>query len=143
MSDIVKNTIKNVIYPFSITGADFKNLSMLALPIKKWIDENGEEFADFIMRHRNLWNTSQYENIHLKDMPAAMDKVDILFREPLQLIKNFKDELNRIRTNTITFENYLQNHKIEIKNNMTQARFIKQDQLFKEEELKTSVNWRS
>ncbi|WP_338963529.1 MULTISPECIES: hypothetical protein [unclassified Spiroplasma] len=126
MSDTVKNTVKNVIYQFSIKGSDFENLSMLALPIKNWIDENGQEFADFIMRHRNLWNATNYENIHLKDMPSAMDKVDILFREPLQLIKNFKDELNRIRTNIITFENYLQNHKIEIKNNMTQARIQKQ-----------------
>lgn len=136
MSDTVKNTVKNVIYPFSIKGSDFKNLSMLALPIKNWIDKNGQEFADFIMRHRNLWNANQYENIHLKDMPSAMDKVDILFREPLSIIKNFKDELNRIRTNIITFENYLQNHKIEIKNNMTQARIQKQKELFKEEELK-------
>lgn len=136
MSDIVKNNIKNVIYPFSIKGSDFKNLSMLALPIKNWIDKNGQEFADFIMRHRNLWNANQYENIHLKDIPSAMDKVDILFREPLQLIKNFKDELNRIRTNIITFENYLQNHKIEIKNNITQARIQKQNELFKKEELK-------
>lgn len=132
MSDIVKN----VVFPFVIKGDDFKELSLKALTIKKWIDENGQELAEFIYRHRNQYNTTGYKDVHLKDIPSTLSKVDIVFKEPLEKIKAFKDDLNQIRTNIITFEQYIENHKIEIKNNITQARIQKQNELFKEQELK-------
>ncbi|WP_253301774.1 hypothetical protein [Spiroplasma endosymbiont of Phyllotreta cruciferae] len=136
MSDIVKNTVKNVIFPFYIKGSDFKELSLKAQPIKNWIEANGQELVDFIYRHRNKYNATGYKDVHLKDIPGTLSKVDIVFKEPLELIKIFKDELNRIRTNIISFEKIIENHKIEIKNNITQARFLKQEELIKEAKLK-------
>ncbi len=35
MSDIVKNTVNNITFPFYIKGSDFKELSLKALTIKK------------------------------------------------------------------------------------------------------------
>ena len=41
MSDIVKNTVQNIVYPFYIKGNDFKELSIKAKDIKEWIIKNG------------------------------------------------------------------------------------------------------
>ncbi|WP_426605830.1 hypothetical protein [Spiroplasma endosymbiont of Glossina fuscipes fuscipes] len=136
MSDVVKNTVKNVVFPFYIKGSDFKVLSIKAGEIKNWLSESGQELVDFIYRHRNQYNTNGYKDVHLKDIPSTLSKIDIVFKEPLEKIKAFKDDLNQIRTNIINFEKYIENHKIEIKNNITQVRIQKQNELFKEQELK-------
>ncbi|WFG95475.1 hypothetical protein M0C40_05095 [Spiroplasma citri] len=104
----MNNIVQNVSFPFAIKGNDFKELSLKALKIKKWIDENGQELAEFIYRHRNQYNTTGYKDVHLKDIPSTLTKIDIVFKEPLEKIKSFKDDLNRIRTNIIIFINFLQ-----------------------------------
>ncbi|WP_338954774.1 MULTISPECIES: hypothetical protein [unclassified Spiroplasma] len=137
MADLtLNNQIKNITYPFYLKGNDFKELSLKALPIKEWFDNNGQDLAEFILRHRNHWVATNYEDVRLKDIPSVISKIDFVFREPLELIKAFKDDLNRIRTNIINFEKSIENHKIEIKNNINQVRIQKQNELFKEQELK-------
>ncbi|AXF95251.1 hypothetical protein [Spiroplasma phoeniceum] len=130
------NIVQNVNFPFLIKGNDFKELNLKALNIKKWIDENGQELAEFIYNHRNHYNTTGYQDVHLKDIPSLVSKIDIVFKDPSELIKVFKDDFNRIHTNIIHFEKYIENHKIEIKNNINQVRIKKQNELFKEQELK-------
>ncbi|WP_425379116.1 hypothetical protein [Spiroplasma endosymbiont of Polydrusus pterygomalis] len=102
MADLkLNNQIKNITYPFYLKGNDFKELSLKALPIKNWIDNHGKELAEFIYRHLNHYALNGYQDIHLKDIPSAISKIDFVFREPLELIKDFKDEVNRIRVNII------------------------------------------
>ncbi|RUO85871.1 hypothetical protein, partial [Spiroplasma endosymbiont of Megaselia nigra] len=113
---------------------DFKELSLKALTIKKWIDENGQELAEFIYRHHNHYALNNYQDVHLNDMPRTISKVDIVFREPLEKIKSFKDDLNKIRNNIISLEKVLENNKIDIKNDMIQAQKYKQKQFIKEQE---------
>lgn len=134
MSDIVKNTVQNIVYPFYIKGNDFKELSIKAKDIKEWIIKNGQELKDFIFRHRNHYALNNYQEVHLNDMPRTISKVDIVFREPLEKIKAFKDDLNKIRNNIISLEKVLENNKIEIKNDMIQAQKYKQKQFIKEQE---------
>ncbi|WP_253301240.1 hypothetical protein [Spiroplasma endosymbiont of Phyllotreta cruciferae] len=137
MADLkLNNEVKNITYPFYLKGNDFKELSLKALSIKNWINNYGQELADFIYRHSNHWALNNYENVHLKDMPSAISKIDIVFKELLELIKAFKDDLNQIRNSIINFEKVMQNNKNEIKNNIIQARLIKQQELFKQQELK-------
>ncbi|WP_425380410.1 hypothetical protein [Spiroplasma endosymbiont of Stenodema calcarata] len=132
----MNNIVQNVVFPFVIKGDDFKELSLKAIQIKKWIDNNSNELVEFIYRHRNQYNTTGYKDVHLKDIPSTLSKVDIVFKEPLDLIKVFKDDLNRIHNNIINFENSVKNNKIEIKNNINQVRIQKQNELFREQELK-------
>ncbi|WP_145996279.1 hypothetical protein, partial [Spiroplasma melliferum] len=134
MSDIVKNTVQNIVYPFYIKGNDFKELSIKAKDIKEWIIKNGQELKDFIFRHRNHYALNNYQEVHLNDMPRTISKVDIVFRKPLEKIKAFKDDLNKIRNNIISLEKVLENNKIEIKNDMIQAQKYKQKQFIKEQE---------
>lgn len=134
MSDIVKNTVQNIVYPFYIKGNDFKELSIKAKDIKEWIIKNGQELKDFIFRHRNHYALNNYQEVHLNDMPRTISKVDIVFREPLEKIKAFKDDLNKIRNNIISLEKVLENNKIEIKNAMIQSQIYKQKQFIKEQE---------
>ncbi|WP_338956159.1 hypothetical protein [Spiroplasma endosymbiont of Polydrusus cervinus] len=129
MADLkLNNQIKNITYPFYLKGNDFKELSLKALSIKNWIDNHGKELAEFIYRHLNHYALNGYQDIHLKDIPSAISKIDFVFREPLELIKDFKDELNRIRVNIINLEKVLQNNKIEIKNSLIQVQYLKQQQ---------------
>ncbi|WP_425378987.1 hypothetical protein [Spiroplasma endosymbiont of Polydrusus pterygomalis] len=129
MADLkLNNQIKNITYPFYLKGNDFKELSLKALPIKNWIDNHGKELAEFIYRHLNHCALNGYQDIHLKDIPSAISKIDFVFREPLELIKDFKDEVNRIRVNIINLEKVLQNNKIEIKNSLIQVQYLKQQQ---------------
>lgn len=129
MADLkLNNQIKNITYPFYLKGNDFKELSLKALPIKNWIDNHGQELTEFIYSHLNHYALNSYQDIHLKDIPSAISKIDFVFREPLELIKNFKDELNRIRVNIINLEKVLQNNKIEIKNSLIQVQYLKQQQ---------------
>ncbi|ALA97661.1 hypothetical protein SKUN_00770 [Spiroplasma kunkelii CR2-3x] len=132
----MNNIVQNVSFPFLIKGNDFKELSLKALNIKKWMDENGQELAEFIYRHRNYYATTAYKDVNLKDIPSLVSKVNIVFKELSEIIKPFKDDLNRICTNTINLEKCIENHKIEIKNNINQVRIKKQNELFKEQELK-------
>jgi len=67
-------------------------------------------------------------------MPRTISKVDFVFREPLEKIKAFKDDLNKIRNNIISLEKVLENNKIEIKNDMIQSQKYKQKQFIKEQE---------
>ncbi|RUO85865.1 hypothetical protein [Spiroplasma endosymbiont of Megaselia nigra] len=136
MSDIVKNTVNSITFQFPLKGDDFKELSLKALTIKKWIDENGQELAEFIYRHHNHYALNGYQDIHLKDIPSLISKVDIVFKEPSEIIKPFKDNLNLIRTYIINLEKLIENHKIGIKNNINQVRIQKQNEFFKEQELK-------
>ncbi|WP_425378778.1 hypothetical protein [Spiroplasma endosymbiont of Polydrusus pterygomalis] len=124
----LNNQIKNITYPFYLKGNDFKELSLKALPIKNWIDNHGQELAEFIYRHLNHYALNSYRDVNLKDVKSSISKVDYVFREPLELIKNFKDELNRIRVNIINLEKVLQNNKIEIKNSLIQVQYLKQQQ---------------
>ncbi|WP_338955036.1 hypothetical protein [Spiroplasma endosymbiont of Polydrusus cervinus] len=129
MADLtLNNQIKNITYPFYLKGNDFKKLSLKTLPIKNWIDNHGQELTEFIYRHLNHYTLNGYQDIHLKDIPSAISKIDFVFREPLELIKDFKDELNRIRVNIINLEKILQNNKIEIKNSLIQVQYLKQQQ---------------
>ncbi len=42
MEDLkLNNEVKNITYPFYLKVNDFRELSLKALTIKKWIDENG------------------------------------------------------------------------------------------------------
>lgn len=132
----MNNIIKNVVFPFVIKGDDFKELSLRGLKIKEWFDNNGQELTEFIYRHRNQYNTTGYKDVHLKDIPSTLSKVDVVFKEPLDLIKIFKDDLNRIRTNIINFEKSIESNKSEIKNNINQVRIQKQNEFLKEQELK-------
>lgn len=134
MENYPKNTVQNIVYPFYIKGSDFKELSIKAKEIKEWIANNGQELKDFIYRHRNHYALNNYQEVHLNDMSRTISKVDIVFREPLEKIKDFKDDLNKIRNNIIALEKVLENNKIEIKNDMIQAQKYKQKQFIKEQE---------
>ncbi|WP_338990626.1 hypothetical protein [Spiroplasma endosymbiont of Seladonia tumulorum] len=90
MSDIVKNTVNNITFPFYIKGSDFKELSLKALTIKKWIDENGQELAEFIYRQQAWLINGEYKSQSLKDLKLVVSKIDYIFREPLELKKILK-----------------------------------------------------
>ncbi|WP_338955833.1 hypothetical protein [Spiroplasma endosymbiont of Polydrusus cervinus] len=138
MADLtLNNQIKNITYPFYLKGNDFKKLSLKELPIKNWIDNHGQELTEFIYRHLNHYTLNGYQDIHLKDIPSAISKIDFVFREPLELIKDFKDELNRIRVNVINLEKILQNNKIEIKNSLIQVQYLKQQQFIQTKKTRT------
>lgn len=136
MSDIAKNTVQNVIFPFTLEVNDFKELSLKALTIKKWINENGQELAEFIYRHRNHYALNGYQDVHLKDIPSLISKVDIVFREPVKVVDDCLDDVNKLRNHLIQLKKSIENNKICIKNNINQVRIQKQNELFKEQELK-------
>lgn len=137
MSDLkLNNEVKNITYPFYLKGNDFKELSLKALTIKKWIDENGQELSEFIYRHKNHYALNGYQDVNLKDIPSLISKVDIVFREPVKVVDNCLDDVNKLRNNLIQLKKSIENNKIEIKNNITQSRFIKQQEFLKEQELK-------
>ncbi|QED24652.1 hypothetical protein [Spiroplasma citri] len=49
----------------------------------------------------------------------------IFFREPLELIKNFKDELNFIRKDILNLENNIKNNHDYFKNSVIDIQFQK------------------
>ncbi|UZQ31095.1 MAG: hypothetical protein OHM56_06345 [Spiroplasma phoeniceum] len=137
MEDLkLNNKVKNITYPFYLKGNNFKELILKALTIKKWIDENGQELAEFIYRHRNYYALNGYKNVHLKDIHSIVSKVDIVFREPAKIVDDCLDDVNKLKNHLIQLKKTFENNKIEIKNNITQARFIKQQEFLKEQELK-------
>ncbi|WP_338992161.1 hypothetical protein [Spiroplasma endosymbiont of Seladonia tumulorum] len=129
MSDIVKNTVNNITFPFYIKGSDFKELSLKALTIKKWIDENGQELAEFIYRQQAWLINGEYKSQSLKDLKLVVSKIDYIFREPLELIKNFKDELNFIRKNILNLENNIKSNHDSFKNSVINIQFQKQNEI--------------
>ncbi len=67
MEDLkLNNEVKNITYPFYLKGNDFKELSLKALTIKKWIDENGQELAEFIYRQQAWLINGEYKSQSLK-----------------------------------------------------------------------------
>ncbi|WP_338990052.1 hypothetical protein [Spiroplasma endosymbiont of Seladonia tumulorum] len=129
MSDIVKNTVNNITFPFYIKGSDFKELSLKALTIKKWIDENGQELAEFIYRQQAWLINGEYKSQSLKDLKLVVSKIDYIFREPLELIKNFKDELNFIRKDILNLENNIKSNHDSLKNSVINIQFQKQNEI--------------
>lgn len=130
------NLIKNITYPFYLKENDFKEEHNKAFVIKKWLDENGQELAEYILRHQNHYALNGYKDVLLKDFPSAITKNNLVFKPIKELIKNLKDEHNKNGKNILILEKYFNGHQEEINNNITQARKQKQNELFKEQELK-------
>ncbi|UZQ29701.1 MAG: hypothetical protein OHM56_11220 [Spiroplasma phoeniceum] len=57
----LNNEVKNITYPFYLKGNNFKELSLKSLTIKKWIDENGQELAEFIYRQQAWLINGEYK----------------------------------------------------------------------------------
>ncbi|UZQ30738.1 MAG: hypothetical protein OHM56_04280 [Spiroplasma phoeniceum] len=130
MADLrLNNEFKNITYPFYLKGNNFKELSLKALTIKKWIDENGQELAEFIYRQQAWLINGEYKSQSLKDLKLVVSKIDYIFREPLELIKNFKDELNFIRKDILNLENNIKNDHDSLKNSVINIQFQKQNEI--------------
>lgn len=130
MEDLkLNNEVKNITYPFYLKGNDFKELSLKALTIKKWIDENGQELAEFIYRQQAWLINGEYKSQSLKDLKLVVSKIDYIFREPLELIKKFKDELNFIRKDILNLENNIKSNHDSLKNSVINIQFQKQNEI--------------
>ncbi|PQP78845.1 hypothetical protein C6B38_03580, partial [Spiroplasma sp. ChiS] len=104
-------------------------LSLKALNIKKWIDENGQELAEFIYRQQAWLINGEYKSQSLKDLKLVVSKIDYIFRELLELIKNFKDPLNSIRNVTLNLEKNIKNNHDYLKNSVIDIQFQKQNEI--------------
>ncbi len=130
MADLkLNNEVKNITYPFYLKGNNFKELSLKALTIKKWIDENGQELAEFIYRQQAWLINGEYKSQSLKDLKLVVSKIDYIFREPLELIKSFKDELNFIRKDILNLENNIKNNHDSLKSSVINIQFQKQNEI--------------
>ncbi len=130
MADLkLNNEVKNITYPFYLKGNNFKELSLKALTIKKWIDENGQELAEFIYRQQAWLINGEYKSQSLKDLKLVVLKIDYIFREPLELIKSFKDELNFIRKDILNLENNIKNNHDSLKSSVINIQFQKQNEI--------------
>lgn len=130
MADLkLNNEVKNITYPFYLKGNNFKELSLKALTIKKWIDENGQELAEFIYRQQAWLINGEYKSQSLKDLKLVVSKIDYVFREPLELIKAFKDDLNVIRKDILNLENNIKNNHDSLKNSVINIQFQKQNEI--------------
>ncbi len=130
MEDLkLNNEVKNITYPFYLKGNDFKELSLKALTIKKWIDENVQELAEFIYRQQAWLINGEYKSQSLKDLKLVVSKIDYIFREPLELIKNFRDELNFIRKDILNLENNIKSNHYSLKNSVINIQFQKQNEI--------------
>ncbi len=130
MEDLkLNNEVKNITYPFYLKGNYFKELSLKVLTIKKWIDENGQELAEFIYRQQAWLINGEYKSQSLKDLKLVVSKIDYIFREPLELIKNFKDKLNFIRKNILNLENNIKSNHDYLKNSVINIQFQKQNEI--------------
>ncbi|ALA96983.1 hypothetical protein SKUN_0058 [Spiroplasma kunkelii CR2-3x] len=136
MSDIVKNTVNNITFHFPLKVDDFKNESILAYNVQKFKEENKQELTEYIFRHINHYALNGYQNVYLKDIPSAITKNNFVFKEWLELIQKLLDEHNRIGKIITNYRNYIERYRVEINNNMTQARIQKQQEFLKEQELK-------
>lgn len=130
MADLkLNNEVKNITYPFYLKGNNFKELSLKALTIKKWIDENGQELAEFIYRQQAWLINGEYKSQSLKDLKLVVSKIDYVFREPLELIKAFKDDLNVIRKDILNLENNIKSNHDSLKNSVINIQFQKQNEI--------------
>ncbi len=130
MADLkLNNEVKNITYPFYLKGNNFKELSLKALTIKKWIDENKQELSEFIYRQQAWLINGEYKSQSLKDLKLVVSKIDYIFREPLELIKSFKDELNFIRKDILNLENNIKNNHDSLKSSVINIQFQKQNEI--------------
>lgn len=136
MNDIVKNRVNNITFQFSLKGDDFKNESLLAYNVQKFKEDNKQELTEYIFRHINHYALNGYQDVHLKDIPSAITKNNFVFKEWLEPVQKLLDEHNRIGKIITNYRNYIERYRVEINNNLTQARKQKQNELFKEQELK-------
>lgn len=136
MSDIVKNRVNNITFQFPLKGDDFKNENILAYNVQKFKEENKQELTEYIFRHINHYALNGYQDVHLKDIPSAITKNNFVFKEWLEPVQKLLDENNKIGKIITNYRNYIERYRIEINNNLTQARKQKQNELFKEQELK-------
>lgn len=136
MSDIVKNRVNNITFQFPLKGYDFKNENILAYNVQKFKEENKQELTEYIFRHINHYALNGYQDVHLKDIPSAITKNNFIFKEWLEPVQKLLDEHNRIGKIITNYRNYIERHRVEINNNLTQARKQKQQEFLKEQELK-------
>ncbi|WP_424526486.1 hypothetical protein [Spiroplasma endosymbiont of Glossina fuscipes fuscipes] len=136
MNDVVKNIVNNI--TFQLKGDDFflKNASLLAYNIQKIKEENKQELTEYIFRHINHYALNGYQDVHLKDIPSAITKNNFVFKEWLEPVQKLLDEHNRIGKIITNYRNYIERYRVEINNNLTQARKQKQQEFLKEQELK-------
>lgn len=136
MSDIVKNRVNNITFQFPLKGYDFKNENILAYNVQKFKEENKQELTEYIFRHINHYALNGYQDVHLKDIPSAITKNNFIFKEWLEPVQKLLDEHNRIGKIITNYRNYIERYRVEINNNLTQARKQKQQEFLKEQELK-------
>ncbi len=65
----------------------------------------------------------------MKDLKLVVSKIDYIFREPLELIKNFKDKLNFIRKDILNLENNIKSNHDSLKNSVINIQFQKQNEI--------------
>lgn len=136
MSDIVKNRVNNITFQFPLKGYDFKNENILAYNVQKFKEENKQELTEYIFRHINHYALNGYQDVHLKDIPSAITKNNFIFKEWLEPVQKLLDEHNRIGKIITNYRNYIERYRVEINNNLTQARKQKQQEFLKDQELK-------
>lgn len=136
MNDIVKNRVTNITFQFPLKGDDFKNENILAYNVQKFKEENKQELTEYIFRHINHYALNGYQDVHLKDIPSAITKNNFVFKEWLEPVQKLLDEHNRIGKIITNYRNYIERYRVEINNNLTQARKQKQQEFLKEQELK-------
>ncbi len=136
MNDIVKNKVNNITFHFPLKGDDFKNESILEYNVQKFKEGNKQELTDYIFRHINHYALNGYQDVHLKDIPSAITKNNFVFKEWLEPVQKLLDEHNRIGKIITNYRNYIERYRVEINNNLTQARLQKQKEFLKEQELK-------
>jgi len=104
--------------------------------VQKFKEENKQELTEYIFRHINHYALNGYQDVHLKDIPSAITKNNFVFKEWLEPVQKLLDEHNRIGKIIINYRNYIERYRVEINNNLTQARIQKQQEFLKEQELK-------
>ncbi|UZQ30864.1 MAG: hypothetical protein OHM56_05005 [Spiroplasma phoeniceum] len=136
MSHIVKNRVNSITFQFHLKGDDFKNENLLAYNFQKFKEENKQELTEYIFRHINHYALNGYQDVHLKNIPSAITKNNFVFKEWLEPVQKLLDEHNRIGKIITNYRNYIERYRVEINNNLTQARIQKKREFLKEQELK-------
>ncbi|PQP78908.1 hypothetical protein C6B38_03210 [Spiroplasma sp. ChiS] len=140
MNDIVKNRVNSITFQFPLNGENFKNESILAYNVQKFKEENKQELTEYIFRHINHYALNGYQDVHLKDIPSAITKNNFVFKEWLEPIQKLLDKHNGIGKIITNYRNYIERYRVEINNNLTQARKQKQQEFLKEQELIEKAN---
>ncbi|PWF99234.1 hypothetical protein SMH99_18060 [Spiroplasma poulsonii] len=76
-----------------------------------------------IYRQQAWLINGEYKSQSLKDLKLVVSKIDYIFREPLEIIKSFKDELNFIRKDILNLENNIKNNHDSLKNSVINIQF--------------------